>query len=340
MPHAYYNEIEPFAAQWLRNLIAAGHLPGGEVDERSICDVQPADLAGFDQCHFFAGLGGWAHVLRMAGWPDGRVAWTGSCPCQPFSSAGKGGGFADERHLWPEFFRLIRECRPGVVFGEQVASPAGLAWLDAVQADLEAKDYAVGAFDLCAAGVGAPHIRQRLYWAADAGGNECKAWRDDRASGWQAQEPAGLLPAGHMADANEENWERGVGRGRREGASEETLRRVPVADGPGALGLLGNARVDGARQHPRELPGHEGEHEVGPALGHHAPEHPSAPGPTNGFWRDVTWLPCRDGKLRPTQPGLFPLAHGTPGRVGRLRAYGNAIVAPLATEFVKAYLSI
>src|SRR5690242_446719 len=164
----YYNENDRFAAAWLRELIKAGHIAPGEVDERSIQEVRPEDLQGFTQCHFFAGIGGWSYALRLAGWPDDRPVWTGSCPCQPFSSAGKRGGFSDDRHLWPDWVRLIRECRPPVIFGEQVASPDGLAWLDLVSADLEGAGYAVGAADLCAAGVGAPHIRQRLYFVAVA----------------------------------------------------------------------------------------------------------------------------------------------------------------------------
>src|ERR1700691_2565119 len=122
---AYYNEWEPYPAQWLRNLIKAGLIAPGDVDERSIKDVKPDDVRGYTQCHFFAGIGGWSYALRLAGWPDDRPAWTGSCPCQPFSQAGQRKGVADERHLWPKFFRLITFCRPAVVFGEQVAAKAG-----------------------------------------------------------------------------------------------------------------------------------------------------------------------------------------------------------------------
>jgi DNA (cytosine-5)-methyltransferase 1 len=163
MSGALYNEIDPYAAQWTRNLIAAGHVAPGVVDERSITELRPAELLGDGQRHFFAGIAVWSYALRLAGWPDGRAVWTGSCPCQPFSAAGKRGGFDDERHLWPVWFGLIRECRPDVVLMEQVASPGGLEWFDVVSADLESEGYAVGAIDTCAAGVGAPHIRQRLY---------------------------------------------------------------------------------------------------------------------------------------------------------------------------------
>ena len=165
----YYNEYDKGAAQWLRELISTGEIPAGHVDERSIVDVRPSDLAGYVQCHFFAGIGGWSYALKLAGWPGDRPVWTGSCPCQPFSTAGKQRGTEDERHLWPVFHRLIADCRPPVVFGEQVASKLGREWLAGVRSDLEGLAYAVGAADLCAAGVGAPHLRQRLYWVADAG---------------------------------------------------------------------------------------------------------------------------------------------------------------------------
>jgi len=166
MMAAYYNEIDPGAAQWLRNLIAAGQIAPGDVDTRSITEVQPDDLRGYTQCHFFAGVGGWSYAARLAGWPDDRPLWSGSCPCQPFSVAGKGAGIDDVRHLWPDFFRLIRACRPDVVVGEQVAGAAGYGWLDGVAADLAGEGYASGAVDIPACAVDAPHIRQRLYWVA------------------------------------------------------------------------------------------------------------------------------------------------------------------------------
>lgn len=161
---AYYNEIDEFATNWLCELIAAKLIPDGAVDTRSIWDVAPEDLRGFTQHHFFAGIGGWAYALRLAGWSDNQPVWTGSCPCQPFSAAGQRKGFADERHLWPAWFHLISQCKPSIVFGEQVAN--ALDWLDLVQSDLEATEYAFAAFDLCAAGVGAPHLRQRLWFVA------------------------------------------------------------------------------------------------------------------------------------------------------------------------------
>jgi len=169
---AYYNEIDPYAAQWLRNLIAAGHIAQGDVDERSIKDVAASDLRGYAQCHFFAGIGVWSHALRLAGWSDDRPVWTGSCPCQPFSVAGTGAGTADERHLWPIWFNLIRECRPDVIFGEQVEAAIGHGWLDLVQTDLEGENYSCGAVSLPAASVGAPHIRQRLWFVADSKWNK------------------------------------------------------------------------------------------------------------------------------------------------------------------------
>ncbi|WP_447590082.1 DNA cytosine methyltransferase [Aquipseudomonas campi] len=300
---AYYNEFDPYAAQWLRNLVEAGHIAPGDVDERSIEDVHPDDLKPYTQCHFFAGIGVWSLALRRAGWPDDRPVWTGSCPCQPFSSAGAGAGFDDERHLWPHFHWLIGERRPPVIFGEQVASKDADAWVDLVQADLEAMAYAFGAVPFPAAGVGAAHIRDRAYWVADANGHRQQARR---------------LPV----------------RPRRQ------VQTSAVEPGHGQAGSLANTE----RRHAAELAGQWAR--SGGAQGAGAPDKPegrgSLPdprpaGPVNGLWRDADWLFCRDGKWRPVEPGTFPLAHGATSRVGRLRAYGNALNLEAATQFIAAF---
>jgi len=376
---AYYNEIDPYAAQWLRNLIAAGLIAPGDVDERDIRDVRPGDLRGYTQCHFFAGIGVWSYALRLAGWPDDRPVWTGSCPCQPFSAAGRGKGFADERHLWPHWHHLIAQCRPPVVFGEQVASKDGLAWLDLVQADLEGTGYACGAVDLCAAGVGAPHIRQRLWFVAERladadeqqrnGGRDAGPGRraeyaisgptrgladaDGRQlagqsilrgverDGQNARRPegSGSAPAcrdhGGLADAHDAGLERW-----REPERECSAERASGASG--VAGGLADAEHDGrgrSQGNPAK-PHSDGSHIGIPDGGHLALEGQPATGPTNGHWRDADWLFCRDGKWRPVEPGTFPLAHGAPARVGRLRAYGNAIVAQTAATFIESYLDL
>lgn len=172
MTAAYYNEIDPQKAEWLRSLILFGLIAPGDVDERDIRDVSPDDLRGYTQHHFFAGIGGWSYAARLAHWPDDRPIATVSCPCQPFSEAGPRSGFADERHLWPAAHHLIRERRFPVVVGEQVAKKNGRAWLDLVCADMEGDGYTGGAIVTSAAGFGAPIRSERLYlaWLAAAVG--------------------------------------------------------------------------------------------------------------------------------------------------------------------------
>ena len=83
MPIDYYNDNDPGAAAWLEALCAAGEIPAGTVDNRSILDVRADELSGFRRVHFFAGIGGWAEALRIARWPADLQVWTGSPPCFP-----------------------------------------------------------------------------------------------------------------------------------------------------------------------------------------------------------------------------------------------------------------
>ena len=332
---AYYNEIEPYAAQWLRNLIAKGLIADGEVDTRSIVDVAPDDLRGFTQCHFFAGIGGWSHALRLAGWPDDRPLWTGSCPCQPFSVAGKGAGVDDARHLWPHFHRLIAACRPPVVMGEQVAGKAGYGWFDGVRTDLEGTGYSSRAVDIPALAVNAPHIRQRLYWVAVdklANANDARFQGTERRRLAGAEgEPAGHPSerhSSHMADADQGGRGRRSrdGDGERDGQAGERHEdhRQPAGGGEDRLDVA-DANVAGLRQRG----------------GDHSPAghgHTAAPEGRSGHWDDHVWLTGSDGKSRRVKPSIPLLAHGVSNRVGRLRAYGNAIVPPLAAEVIRAFM--
>lgn len=339
---AYYNEIDPYAAQWLRNLIAAGHIAAGDVDERSILDVAPYDLTGYTQCHFFAGIGGWSAALRMAGWPDDRGVWTGSCPCQPFSVAGAGAGMRDERHLWPYWHWLIEQRRPGVVFGEQVEAAIRHDWLDLVQADMEGIGYACAPVGVPAAGVGAPHPRHRLWFVAysergtaeprrhDMGGTAREV--ESREGEWQrvrAESRAGRN-TGRLDHHHHQGLE-GLGRGHQaEGGRQGATGSVATAGESGGMG----DDDDGTGSQPgREAAGATGHGRTAVADGGAC-----RPGPTNGHWRDADWLKCRDGKWRPVEPGTFPLAHGVPGRVGRLRAYGNAIAPQVAAEVIRTFM--
>lgn len=259
----YYNEFDPYAAQWLRNLMEAGFIPTGHIDTRSIVDVQPSDLAGYRQCHFFAGIGGWSIAARLAGWPDDRELWTGSAPCQPFSVAGQGKAQADDRHLWPHFYRLARARRPAVLMGEQVAAAVGKNWLDGVFSDMEGIGYSCRAAVVPACAVDAPHRRDRLWFVAHS----------DRIPGNQG----GEVIRRRDARGDAEPWP---------GPCSSSSSDYAVADD----------------------------------------------------WSESERIIGHDGKSRRIEPGIRLLAHGVSARAGRLRAYGNAIVPPLAAEVIGAYM--
>ena len=364
-----YNEIEPSAAGWLRNLALNGMIPAGRVDERPIQQLTRGDLDGATQFHTFAGIGGWPLALRLAGWPDDLPVWTGSCPCQPFSVSGKRKGEEDERHLWPVFKNRIAECLPPVVFGEQVASADGRVWLAGVRADLEALGYRVGAADLCAAGVSAPHIRQRFYWVADR--SNVVVGKEDFG---QAQHAGRSDSDGGLGNAESERRSerqrdpRGV-----QGARGGHESQEPEARGPSQA--LGDARssVRSRLAHPGRLDAGRDAQE-GAAGGRESAandlgERSRANGPWDGAvarrWADGTTrrieletLALADGlpeglvrvvseqaeadyKERGRYLGFVsPLRVGEPNRIALLKGYGNAIVPALAAEFIMAYMDV
>ena len=299
---SYYNEFDPFAASWLKELIKDGLIADGEVDDRSITEVASSDLKGFKQCHFFAGIGGWSMALRLADWPDDRPVWTGSPPCQPFSVAGNQKGNSDERHLWPVFFDLIKKQAPPTVFGEQVASSIRHEWFDDLQKDLEAENYASAMVVLPACSVGAPHKRERLWFVANA------------------------ITVGDTKQPRLEGHARAVdGESRREGEIRPSSKtgvwdesKVSALDDSKSQGRCWGEPLENKRY--KKLRGSD---QVQPDA-----------------WGQSTGWPCRDGKSRtiPTEPALFPLADGVSNRVGTLRGAGNAIVPQVAAEVIKAFM--
>ena len=290
---AYYNEFDPQAAEWLRILILQGNIAPGFVDERSIVEVDPDELRQYTQCHFFAGIGGWSYALRLAGWSDNRPCWTGSPPCQPFSNAGKRKAQADARHLWPVFFNLVSKCKPPAIFGEQVEAAIRTGWLDDLQDDLEAEGYATGKIVLPACSVGAPHIRQRIWFVAERLADTRLQRQEERqeqtAGGKQCSEISGL------AKPDQQQWD-GGGNAGTAGRRESTN----IGAGCGLANTTGDrCQRQGQRWQTEEgrepQPGTTGELSQGL-------ERPSADSTTDApdsFWSAPDWLYCRDGKWRP-----------------------------------------
>ena len=353
-----YNENEPFAVRWLEQLQERNLIPGGPIDARSITELTASDCE--PTSHFFAGIGGWAYALQLAGWDPARPVWSGSCPCQPFSNAGARTGFEDPRHLWPIWRELIAECRPPVIFGEQTASALGREWLAGVRSDLEELGYAVGAADLCAASVNAPHRRQRLYWVAHAGhgGDQRRdglrdpapgtigAEREDQSSGQGRQDQARIGTLDDLTDGGSEYTGHdplhGLVNPLRSGAIDDDTEAEQGGYGtqyglPGPTGASGGRDseladttrqcIDRGRQTgPRRWDEHTN----------------SSPISLRDFWDDYDIAICTeiDGttRARRIEPGTMPLATGLPNRVGLIRGYGNAIVPQLAATFIRAFL--
>lgn len=331
---AYYNEYDKHAAAWLRQLIKQGLIADGEVDDRSILDVEAIDLKGFDQHHFFAGIGGWSYALRLSGWRDDRPVCTASLPCQPFSTAGKQLGKSDERHLLPHFIELVRQSGFNVIFGEQVEAAIRHGWLDDLHTAMEAENYTVGAAVLGAHSVHAPHIRQRLYWVADRinkGLQRGLRWRQAPKRVMVNRHPGRCCPDSRVGKPEYDGCitsEVATGH-----VQPGAKRRESWEDFPGEPSGTGQP-CDGA-----VLPGCQGGH---------------------SHWSDPEWLYCRDEKYRPVEPGVAPLVDGISermvrggdnslpvdadktqeARVMRIRGYGNAIVPQTAAMFISAFMSI
>jgi len=184
--------------------------------------------------------------------------------------------------------------------GEQVAAAVGKDWLDGVFDDLEGIGYACGASVVPACAVDAPHRRDRLWFVAhtDHAGSQGFAGDVIRAAEGRG-EPLGSTAAAGLLDRAEQPG------GAVADAGSERREVAVFAQGSG---------------HPQNR-----EREAGVAG-------------VCSAWGDAVWIIGHDGKARRVEPGIRLLAHGIPARVGRLRAYGNAIVPAVAAEVIGAYM--
>ncbi len=398
---SYYNENDPKICAWLRELIREGVIADGEVDERSIKEVHADDLKGFTQHHFFAGIGGWSYALRLADWPDDRPVWTGSCPCPPFSSAGKKfdcpecgernlipcprrtGYFicclcrhswlADERHLWPEFWRLIRDYQPGTVFGEQVASKDGRKWLSGVRASLEILGYAVGAADLCAAGTAtqtkdnigsalAESIREQhgeitedLFreWWVESGlseGNGIGSPQIRQRLWWVADADSGMHNGGVLQRPQEGFGENSKGTPNQleRSGSDGRLSNAPISQSRALNGQFRSGAQSQVTAGGHDISGgllntEPGGRRAGSTIeeaqaSEEQPDTGHFTSQRHNPWDEYDVLEFADGKARRVEPGTFPLAHGVPARILRLCGYGNAINPQTAALFIRAVI--
>jgi len=357
----YYNEFDKKKCAALKTLIEDGHISKGDIDDRPIKEVMPDDVRNYERCHFFAGIGLWDYALDLARWEKGRRVWTGSCPCQPFSIAGRQKGKKDDRHLWPEWFRLIEECQPSVIFGEQVKDAITKGWLDDVYQGLEENNYAVGSIVMPASAIGAPHRRERLWFVGYR--DEVRELQQERSVQDQRERVSDASSVGDSGRITERHKKTGISRERKHSNAQAfgTKTRNGFTD----TSLVGNTKHNGyfasevpeskkqAIQHDTQRKDSTGKFEGASESGNVAYPDSSRPQRYRGFeqeqiqerwereerhtWSSGVWINCPDEKQRLVEPRIPLLVNGYPERVGVIHSAGDAIVPQLAAEFIKAF---
>ena len=242
----------------------------------------------------------------------------GGYPCQPFSVAGKRQGKADDRHLWPEFFRLIQEIRPTWIIAENVAGHINMGLKD-VLADLESEGYNVQTFLIPACAVDAFHRRDRVWIVAHSNA-KCGASAKQKRQHEGAEDSSGSGANGFDAGADVAHSEKLQRDGGGE-HSQQSKRQIPESGISG--GSINVAHPSSKRQQGQGI-------------------NERSSNTTEDKTRQASWF--INGSERRSQPGNWlpepsvgRVANGVPGRVDRLKQLGNAVV-PQIPEVIGRFI--
>ena len=296
---------------------------------------------------------------------------TGGFPCQPFSVAGKQKGTSDDRHLWPEMFRIIQELKPRWVIGENVKGLVNLQdgmVFETVCTDLEGEGYEVRAFNIPAAGVGAPHRRERIWIVAHAKRynktNEIRrSYEEERRiqEEHRQDDSSSRLTSGTSSIRQSNNGHEDMEDSRRTLQSRTELRetnedevREGYANQHQRSGSASESNV--ADTYARLSNGTYEEVQSGGQTFDTSSERSTDVANTESSNRHDDEAITRDGGSQAqevfgdggsvpgestwwhTEPDVGRVAHGVPGRVYRLKGLGNSIVPKIAEEIGRAII--
>ena len=253
---------------------------------------------------------------------------TGGFPCQPFSVAGKQQGTSDSRHLWPEMFRIIKDFSPRWVIGENVKGLTNIQdgmVFETVCTDLEGEGYEVRTFNIPAAGVQAPHRRERIWIVAHAKRfNERKSIRGSDETQSRIQEE-------HRQNdsATRESSRTGSVWGTNNGHENLENSRRTLQQGTELSEKNENETREGNADQSQRSSGTSESNVVDSSTGRRAPQETEVqPGRYSSF--DSSWWQ--------SEPELGRVANGVQGRVHRLKSLGNSIVPKIVQEIGNAII--
>ena len=271
---------------------------------------------------------------------------TGGFPCQDLSLAGNQAGIEGERSgLWSECARLLGEVRPRYAIFENVPNLLNGGdgnWFKRVLWDISKVGYDAEWHCIRASDIGAPHRRERIWIICYKNNSSMADTQSVQNNGLRFNENQGQAKTNRIQSGGSGSGTVGVGdtaHGGSQGSGATRVGQGVEQSGSQFGGAISDVGVDNAIGNGRN----EGR------FGDHGRNDGQQPDPviedgrakqTNGAWSDVDWLLCRDGKWRPVEPNTFPLADGATARVGRLRAYGNAITAQVAQGLIESYMEV